>query len=245
MKHVLLAGAGLFVLAMAQPSVAADMPRPVTKAPAMVAAPMFNWSGFYVGGNVGYGWGKYKEELFDGGSSVASESIGLDGAFVGGQIGANVQTGSIVWGVEADIQKSWIGGDERWAFPGLTVTAEVEVDWFATLRGRVGIAHGPSLFFLTGGIAHGEGTGKLTINGASGSASDDRTGWTVGAGYEAALGDNWSWKLEYLYIDYGTEKTNLGGGFSAESSIHNHIVRVGLNYRFGGGKAPAPVLTRY
>ena len=158
MKHVLLAGAGLFVLAMAQPSVAADMPRPVTKAPAMVAAPMFNWSGFYVGGNVGYGWGKYKEELFDGGSSVASESIGLDGAFVGGQIGANVQTGSIVWGVEADIQKSWIGGDERWAFPGLTVTAEVEVDWFATLRGRVGIAHGPSLFFLTGGIAHGEGT---------------------------------------------------------------------------------------
>lgn len=208
---------------------AADYPIAKPTAPASV----FNWSGLYLGGNAGYGWGRYKEEYFVGGASVGSESIGLSGGLLGAQVGANVQTGNIVWGIEADIQKSWISGSESYALPGLAISVDLDVDWFATVRGRLGFADGPSLYYLTAGYAHGSGKATATVNGVSGSVSDSMGGWTAGVGYEAALGNNWSWKMEYLYADFGGDTANLGGGVTAENSVQTHIVRFGANYRFG------------
>jgi len=218
-----------FTVAFAAPAVAADMP--LHKAPP--AAAMFDWSGHYGGINAGYGFGRLRGAIADGGIEVL-RSANANGALAGGQIGANFQAGNIVWGVEADIQKSWMKGSEIWDIPGLVpITATLEIDWFATVRGRAGIANGTSLFYVTGGLAYGERTASLFDGTGTVNDSDTRLGWTVGAGYEGAVAQNWSWKIEYLYLDFSGKTKELGGGLTFETPTSAHIIRLGTNYRFG------------
>ena len=141
--------------------------------------------------------------------------------------------------------------------PAIPFTLTQKIDWFGTVRGRVGVLATPRvLFYATGGLAYGDVGTNETIGASSFSASDLRVGYTVGAGIEGALGGNWTAKLEYLYVDLGRTSGSFataiaasGGGAvtsgtltSAYSSrVTDNILRVGLNYRFTSG----PVAARY
>ena len=239
---------------------AADIPM-ARKAPVAVLA-AYNWSGFYIGGHAGYGWG-------DGDTTIGlTDAAGVlqtaaaagifpvrfsydrDGYVAGGQIGYNVQSGAFVWGIEADISATGIRGSSTVttnlvgiAFPN-TSSVSQDMEWFGTVRGRVGYAMNNWLFYGTGGLAYGSVKysyqqtnvpfGAINI---AGSDSNVEFGWTVGAGIEYGFGP-WSVKGEYLYYDLGdntfSTPHNLAPTALFNPSFENRgsIVRAGLNYRF-------------
>jgi outer membrane immunogenic protein len=223
------AAAAITAVTTAQPAIAADLPaRVYTKAP-VVVEPIYNWTGFYVGGNVGYSWGRSRDDssLTNGAGTVlftSSERSNLDGVVGGGQIGYNWQTQNWLWGLEADIQgtgergsRAFIcgigictpptGGFVAVPTPGPAVAAALDqkLDWFGTVRGRAGVLATPKvLLYVTGGLAYGEVKTGETIGALTGfSNSTTNVGYTVGAGIEGAIGGNWTAKLEYLYVDLG------------------------------------------
>jgi outer membrane immunogenic protein len=249
----------LLALAAAVPAQAADIPaRVVSKAPVVV---LYNWSGFYIGGNIGYSWGRSGTDATLGSTTgtvfgTGFGSADLDGWIGGGQIGFNWQTGNTVFGLEADIQATGQKGSTTGscaagvcAFPALTGTLDQKLDWLATFRARLGWTFTPTtLLYITGGAALGEVKSDATVTGAlvtnTASFSNSKWGWTIGAGIEAALGaSNWTGKIEYLYVDLGSANNTLTttiaalpAGFvvlNANSRVTDHIFRVGLNYRFG------------
>ncbi|WOH68254.1 porin family protein [Bradyrhizobium sp. BWA-3-5] len=269
-----IAASALAAMAVASAASAADLAaRPYTKAPVM--APVYDWTGFYIGGNVGYSWGRSSDTstLTNGAGAVlftTGAGANMDGVIGGGQIGYNWQVQNWVWGLEADIQGSDQKGRRDYlcptgvctppfgviaVFPGpaVPVALDQKLEWFGTVRGRVGVLATPQvLFYATGGLAYGEVNTSAVIGaGAFGfNAHDTRVGYTVGAGVEGAIGGNWTAKLEYLYMDLGrtsgtflTTIPALGGGvlsYNYSSRITDNIVRVGLNYKFGG-----PVIAKY
>jgi outer membrane immunogenic protein len=188
---------------------AADLgPAPSYKAPAYVAPSYATWSGFYVGVNAGYGFGKA--------DAAAGGNADPKGFLAGGTIGYNLQTGVWVWGIEGDIDYSAMKDDSG--------GADVKVPWFATARGRIGYAGWGNLMpYITGGAAFA----NLKVDAAGVSDNATRVGWTAGAGLEYAMWSNWSVKVEYLYADLGTY--SLTGG---DVDFTTNIVRAGLNYRF-------------
>lgn len=228
MKRLLLAAVtAAFGLAAASPGLAADLPRPVYKAPvyqAPVVAP-FSWSGFYVGINGGYGWGKADLSNVLGASSVSPK-----GALIGGTVGYNMQSGIWVWGLEADFDFSTVKGSDTTVGTICAAGCEVKSKWFGTARGRIGYAFDRWLPYLTGGAAFGDVTGGLT-GGAT--ASKTQLGWTVGAGVEYAFLGPWSAKLEYLYADLGKFTCDAATCVVAtDVKYKENLVRAGLNYRF-------------
>ncbi|MCB1539856.1 MAG: porin family protein [Rhodoblastus sp.] len=214
-------------------------------------------------------------------SALASSRLngGNNGGFIGGaQIGWNWQSGALVAGVETDIQ--WLSGNRTGgaaagalvpvAFPGeLIVSSSAgssRVNWLGTLRGRLGFTVTPSLLaYVTGGLAYGGVSSSATIFQqnlpfvppffSSGASSTTRIGYTIGAGGEWMIAQNWSVKGEYLFYDLGSASTAMAPlSFNPvpvlytslptiRSSYKGHVVRVGLNYHFGG--APAPVVAKY
>jgi outer membrane immunogenic protein len=250
MKKYLLATA-LVGLGSA-PTFAADLAaRPYTKAPALAA--VYDWTGFYIGVNAGVGLGRdrLQHDLLGTGSPY-SIYTSPQGGFGGAQIGYNWQTGSvlgpIVFGVEADIQGGGLSDDRTNLFlGGITTTYGQKLDWFGTARGRIGIANGPVLSYVTAGYAFGNVKTNATQSalGVTSTFSTDRTqsGWVVGSGVEAALGGNWTGKIEYLYLNLGnkTDASTLFVPTPINTEIRENIFRVGLNYRIGGNSAYAPV----
>lgn len=215
MRTLTAIGAVLAVLGYATAASAADMPaRNYTKAPPM--APMFNWTGLYLGLNGGYGW------VDAGGSSV--------GGFVGGgQIGYNWQgIGSpLVLGLEADIQGADIDQSETIG----AVTGTTRVKAFGTVRGRIGYAFDRAMIYATGGWAYTRTSLDLTGPGGSISSSDWSSGWALGGGLEYAFMGPWSAKLEYLHVDSGDVTLTLAG-VPITGNYDLNVVRAGLNYRF-------------
>jgi outer membrane immunogenic protein len=165
-----------------------------------------------------------------------------------------------VFGLEADIQGAGINGSSGATIPYITAldtitTAVTErLDWFGTVRGRVGYAWDRFLIYGTGGFAYGQVRSSLTMTDTFGftsalSNTTTRTGYAVGAGGEYAFTANWSAKVEYQYIDLGRGTLNaveFTGGAPSAFAVSNttrfdyHTVRVGLNYKFGG-----PILANY
>ena len=223
---------------------AADLPaRTYTKAPVM-AGPGYNWSGFYIGGNVGYSWGRSSDtSSFTNGAGTTLftniDSTNLDGVVGGGQIGYNWQAQNWVWGLEADIQGTGERGTRDFTCPtgictastlapgflalaflvpgaAVPVSMEQKIDWFGTVRGRVGALITPRvLLYATGGLAYGGVNTNETIATITGfSNTDVNVGYTVGAGIEGAIGGNWTAKLEYLYVDLG----RVSGSFATQIS---------------------------
>lgn len=258
MKRIFLAAA---VVAAGGTAQAADL---AVKAPAYVKAPVaqvYDWTGFYIGINAGTGLDRsYTGMVLDSGKGRldgADMRLGGLGATGGAQVGYNWQAGlmpglgNLVLGAEADIQGSGAGDTSTCAFCTTTATGigfAQRLDWFGTLRARAGIATGPVLSYLTGGLAYGDVKTTLTpYGGSSISFGGTRTGWVAGSGVEAALGGNWTGKIEYLYLDFGGDGTDLAflhfppGTVSTE--IREHVFRAGLNYRLGtnGTVMPAPV----
>jgi len=217
---------GLFVAAMAAPSFAADLPRPAYKAP-IYSVPGYNWTGFYAGINGGYGFGKS-----DWSGSVTNGSTKPKGALAGVTVGYNLQTGSWVWGLEGDVDYSWMKGDDTSGTGGCAgVGCETKMPWFGTARGRLGYAGWDRwLPYITGGAAFG----SVKMTPASGvEEKKTKVGWTAGAGVEYALMSNWTAKLEYLYADLGTSTCGAASCTTdTDVTLKANIVRVGLNYRF-------------
>lgn len=295
MTRTLLVAAAIAML-LAPPAVAADLavPHIITKAPPVIVDPTYNWSGFYAGLNIGYGWGRSattSDFIDSGGGSLLSASagkFGLNGVIGGGQIGYNWQRDMFVAGVEADFQGSGQKGrfdalcagapdgvqdgictpghrGDNTFDPALPVTLNLaqKLDWFGTVRGRLGVAVTPRvLVYGTGGFAYGRVSTSGSVNGinvggfpgadggtftpvaASFSSSTTKLGWSAGAGIEGAFADNWSARLEYLYVDLGTVSGSLATPVIAlsgaplvvgyRSHITDNILRFGVNYRFSG-----------
>ncbi|HEY6025062.1 MAG TPA: outer membrane protein [Pseudolabrys sp.] len=237
--------------AFALPAAAADLPaRMPTKAP--IVAPLYNWTGFYVGVNLGGSWGHQDNALVDGatGAVILENSDHIDGVIGGGQIGYNWQVNQWVFGLEADFQGSGQKGDGTFFVPGtaplavlfvapggVAVSYEDKLNWFGTVRGRLGWAFDRWMPYITGGWAfgHGEISGTTTAGAVTSafSGSENYSGWTLGGGVEWAFYNNWSAKLEYLHIDFGDGPTIPGTGANFVSGrLTDNIVRAGLNYRF-------------
>jgi outer membrane immunogenic protein len=217
-RFILAACAGLLAAATASPSFAADMPGPyVTPA----YSPAFNWTGFYAGINGGYAFGKTNWTDTTG---ATTGDFNVTGALAGGTLGYNIQTGSWVWGFEADGAYSSLKGTDAAA------CCETKNDWLATARGRFGFAFGQWLPYVTAGAAFGDV--KMTAVGF-GSATATRFGWTAGGGLEYAFMGAWSAKVEYLYADLGKASCGAAAcGLDTDVTFKTSIVRAGVNYHF-------------
>ena len=233
------------------PTLAADLAaRPYTKAPALAA--VYDWTGFYIGVNAGVGIGRNRfQHDWLGVGAVNSFYVSPQGGFGGAQAGYNWQTGSvlgpIVFGVEADIQGAGLS-DDRTTFSDFAGSRNYsqKLDWFGTARGRIGIANGPVLSYVTAGFAYAnvKTNASGTFGGLTNTFSNERTagGWVVGSGVEAALGGNWTGKIEYLYLNLGNRSdiATLGATTPIQTELRENIFRVGLNYRING-RPYAPV----
>ena len=200
-------GAGLAVAIATVSAQAADLPRgqyrPYAPPPAMA---VYSWMGPYLGVNLGYQWGET--------TNNPTEPSGIAGGL---QAGYNFQSGQFVFGGEADINLS--GAEDTfapWKFSN---------PWFGTVRGRAGVAMNNILFYATGGLAYGN------LRGEVGGLSENRTGlgWTVGLGMEVGLTQNWSAKVEYLYLDLTDRSYTVTG---TNNGLESNLLRFGVNYRF-------------
>ncbi len=275
MKKSLYLGASMLAIAAAAivPASAADMyrgePGGYKDGPAYV--PANAWTGFYIGANGGYGWSAGNAKVSAAASTPvesamlsnsAAKNFDSNGGFGGGQIGYNWQHGQLVLGVEADLQGAGINGNGTEVTNAgrviTTASARSSLDWFGTVRGRLGYAFDHTLVYATGGLAFGGVNDRLSLtvddtgNGGrvlSDSAKKDttRTGFALGGGIEYALTPAWSLKGEYQYIDLGSSDltataTNPNTGNSGTGSVtvdHTyHTARVGLNYHVGQGYEP-------
>jgi outer membrane immunogenic protein len=236
----------LATAAFTQGASAADLP---AKAPMLYPAPAWNWTGVYVGVNAGYGVGSNPTNQAGNGTGFGFGHLGLtqdtmapQGFVGGGQIGYNwLMTPNWLLGVEVDFQGSTQKDSsctlECGFFP---LHSSQEMPWFGTARARLGYVNGDYLWYVTGGGAWAKVNSDYSLSylGAtdSGSSTDTKGGFVVGAGVETHLAGNWTAKLEYLYMDLGTVTNtyatpNLGGSVTVDSEIRDNIVRVGLNYK--------------
>jgi outer membrane immunogenic protein len=254
-KKLTLAAAAASVLFTGAAS-AADLAPRYTKA-APLAAPAYDWSGFYLGVNLGgsASGGSIKSDpsgaIGSGeglGDSADQFRAGVTGGFQGGynwQVAPN-----FVLGVEGDI--NWLSSnrsfcviDECGTFPLIVTT---RTDWLSTVRGRVGYTWDRSMLYVTGGVAFADVRDSFNFFSFTDIATNHQTrsGYAVGAGLETALVGNWTLKAEYLFSDVGTNRVNLnpgdGNGF-LDFRHQYQIGRIGLNYRFGG--FGSPVVAKY
>ncbi|MGN6410080.1 MAG: outer membrane protein [Nitrobacter sp.] len=222
MKKILLASVAIIGLSAIVPAQAADLAaRPYTKAPAYTPAPIYNWTGFYIGGHVG--------GAFGGDNNVLAPGFfnNNDGVFMGGvQVGYDTQfSPNWVFGLEANY--SFLDTGSSFANRGL-----------GSVTGRLGYTWGPALLYVKGG--YGWADSRFT-NGFAGSGGRD--GYTVGGGLEYLFTQNWSGKIEYQYYDFGTVNV-LAPAPAFSFRNDEHTIKVGLNYRFNWG-APAPLAPGY
>jgi outer membrane immunogenic protein len=244
MKRSFVAGV-VMTCVLTGSAMSADMP---TKSP--VSRPeVFSWSGFYLGGHLGYGlsssqWDNFNVAPFIFGSGT------FDGALGGLQMGVNWQTGAMVFGVEADFSLADMSGETcNLAVLGASFLCSSKVDRFGTITGRIGGAFDRTLLYLKAGGAWARETQTLAFIAAGfqdqATVSKSKWGWTSGAGVEYAVTRSWSAKLEYDFLLFGTEPFS----FALASSTVNtdikpriHTVKLGFNYRFDWS---SPVAARY
>lgn len=238
MKKILLGTVAL--IALAAPAMAADLgARTYTKAPAYAPAPIYNWTGFYIGGHVG-------------GAFVADDSIaaGLtasnNGQFIGGLQGGYDYQFAPNWVLGIEAQYSWTANNNNGVsttIPGVGVVNYTDKQkGLGSVTGRIGYTWGPALVYAKGGYAFANYDESLTVAGVNaGFNKGSQDGYTVGAGLEYLFTQNWSGKVEYQYYDFGNTSFNVGGvGFNAKND--EHTVKAGLNYRFNWG---GPVVAKY
>ena len=197
----------------------------------------FDWNGPYLGGHLGYGRSHGDVSIRDPGALNASPSLGS--LFGGLQFGYNYVSPSsrVLIGVEADISfpNSYTSDAEVWAGTTPRSILVEQLDYIATLRGRLGYAFDKTLFYATAGLAISSGHFVRTdpISGDEQSRPGMRAGFTVGGGIEYALQENWSARFEYLYSRFGSTSTVFANGATYASSFDINTVRVGLNRKFG------------
>jgi opacity protein-like surface antigen len=224
------------LLAVSLQAEAADLGAPnYTKAPAYVPSPTYNWTGAYVGANLG---GTWTNDDNSGTALIGAPATTLSGpqGILGGiQFGYNYQfQPSWLLGIEGDL--SWTSANASSGFAGLGTigTFTNSQNWYDTLTGRLGYVQNNWLFFVKGGAAWLNADYSLNSFGlvtGSSSINDTRTGWTIGVGAEWMFTQSWSAKLEYDYLDFGTDSLNFGGvGANFDTRVNQF--KAGVNYHF-------------
>jgi outer membrane immunogenic protein len=249
MKRSFVVGAALTSI-LASSAMAADMPTKVYRSP---PAEVFSWSGFYIGGHLGYGSSSNDWKFLDVGSSGSKTfnmgSGTITGALGGAQVGVNWQTGPVVLGVEADFSWADLSGETCNFALGGSFLCSSKVQRFGTITGRIGGAFDRTLLYLKAGGAWVRDTHTLGIVSGDtfeATTSKSKWGWTGGAGVEHAITHNWSAKLEYDFLLFGAERYTFV--FPTIQSLNTdikqrvHTVKLGFNYRFDWGR---PVGARY
>jgi outer membrane immunogenic protein len=273
--HKLLIRSVALATLLAGPAMAADIAVPVYQPPRPVYLP-FSWEGCYLGVNAGWATQRIDNTLSVTNGEVpffflaadlpiinASGTVGLQtNGFTGGvQGGCNIQTGSLVWGFEGDV--NYLRQDDQFSGSFLTsaaipfvMTVSERKNWLATVRARVGFAADQWYFYLTGGAAalgfrFEQTYSQTTLDGtfAETATIKDRFGWTVGAGVEVAVWGPLSIKAEYLYAQFWTSgETGILEGLAgvqtasftnAFGNINIHVARLGINYRFANTRGVA------
>lgn len=211
-----------------------------------LAMPVSSWQGFYIGAHVGSLWSEVDAAdnvVFVAPNVVvnSNQSTNLSGLLGGGQIGFNMQSGSFVYGVEADLGGMDNGSKSTFLLPatGHPVTVTSDAGWYGDLTLRGGMTYGDALFYAKGGLAFF--TGGVSVNDwadAIGQNSGTFTGWTVGGGLEYMIGPRWSLKAEYLYYDFGNNNCCFSSSGRFDDSITMHTVKVGLNFHMNSGLIP-------
>ena len=261
MKRLVLAITSASLLSCGLAS-AADMP---VKARPLPPPPVFTWTGLYIGIHGGGAW--FDKDWFYPCSAtnllIASPCNLAQGGhsggswLAGGQVGFNYQVGQWVWGIEAQFSKTRIERENvDIAFPDQEVL-HTRTDSIGTVAVRLGYAWDRTLLYVKGGGAWARDNYWLTgvqvpfVGVTFATGNETRRGWMVGAGIEYAFAQNWSVKVEYNYMDFGTDRiffTSTGVSptqppFDEDIRQRIQVVKVGLNYRFDLGKAP--VIARY
>ena len=224
-------GTSMWLIASAD-SLAADLPAGPPPASVVYAAPpTYNWSGFYIGINGGYGHGTTNWTSATG----ATGDFNAAGPLAGGTVGINYQAGSFVFGFEADADWADFTGTSNNATVCSLFTpnagCETKQTWFGTGRARIGYAFDRLLVFGTAGGAVGNIRAGLVPPNTFDTAT--AVGWTVGGGLEAGITENWSIKVEYLYADYGNGScsANCGPFVPITVPLTENLIRAGINYR--------------
>jgi len=199
-----------------------------------IAPPIFTWSGFYVGANLGGLWSRdsVASDFAEGGMDALSTS-----GIVGGvQAGYNYQISNFVVGAEGDLDWSSAKGSDGGLF-GTTVTHSANLPFYGDLRARAGIAFDRFLPYVTGGVVFADlhnnsGSGEFTPPIALGRS--EATGWTIGGGGEYAIDNHWSVKAEYLFMQFPGETQSYvnGAAYTFKFKDSAQVARAGLNYRF-------------
>jgi outer membrane immunogenic protein len=244
MKKIVLAATA--AVAFAAPALAADLPqRMPAAAPAVVMPYIYDWTGFYIGGNGGYGsnracWGSF------GGGLVPEGCNSKSGGMLGGQGGYRAQFGQFVVGVEAE--GDW--ANLRASLPSIFVPGGIDsakVTSVGLFTGQVGYAANAALFYLKGGAALANN--NFLVQNAAGMglyyATSHKLGATVGVGFEYGFTPNWSAGIEYDHLMMGNANNSFSvpaGAAAVANTISQNIdmVTIRVNYKFGG-----PVVARY
>ena len=254
MKKFLLATVGLLALGIAAPASAADI-APYTKAPPPPPpVPIYDWSGFYIGGNGG--WGSARncwDFVTPTGALVGAEGChDATGGTAGGQIGYRWQTGTFVVGVEG--QGNWAdfkGSNGSVLLPGI-FTNETKIEAFGLITGQLGYAWNNALLYVKGGAAVTANRYRqfFTPTNTLVSTGNDDTRWggVAGVGFEYGFAPNWSFGLEYDHLFMGGNDVNftfVGGGFDGTDHVRQDVdlFLARFNYKFGG--PGGPVVARY
>lgn len=228
------------VFSVSQLASAADLPAqmPATS----FASPVYNWTGFYIGGNIGTAFSSANTSDPTGvnfappGTSLGNDATGFIGGF---QLGFNIQTGNLVFGVQGDM--SWTTINPSLADPfSTTTTLSYKTDWLATITGRVGYAWNNILLYGKGGAAwvHNNVSVSDATFSFSATANETQIGWTAGGGFEYAFAPNWTGFIEYDYIGLGTASVSVTdpivGAMPINFEQNVQMVKGGINFKFGG-----------
>ncbi len=240
MKKFLLTTVAITILGAALPAHAADLGSAPYYSKAPAYAPIYNWTGFYIGGHVG---GAFTSDNNFNGLTTGNNG---NGRFLGGvQAGGDWQFAPN-WVVGGEAEYSWLSGNVGAVFPGGLVYTNNQRG-LGSLTGRVGYTWGPGMVYAKGGYAYSDNNETVTLAGAPVPFfinGDHRNGYTVGAGVEYMFAPSWSAKVEYQYYNFGN------ANFTAPAALvpfgrfttDDNVVKAGVNYRFNWG---APVASRY
>jgi outer membrane immunogenic protein len=237
------------VIGLGGSALAADLPPSPPRVPAAyvpAVLPVYNWTGFYVGINGGWGWGNAKftanpVAAFPGTTGSRSDNGGV----VGGTLGANFQAGAFVFGFEGDWDYSAINTGTTASICTFSGSCQTGNNWLATARGRAGYAADRVLLYATAGGAFANV--QTNFNGTT--TSHTQSGWTAGGGIEWAFADNWTAKVEYLYVNLGNGSVNCitpaciaastsiafpaGAPIPVSVGLTENLIRAGVNFKFG------------
>ena len=240
MKHAFFGAITTLVLLTGN-TLAADLPRKPQPAPMLTPMPVYNWTGCYIGANIGGAWGNADVTDINTGATVSPNNSGFAG---GGQIGCDYQMSQWVIGIRNIIDGTSISNGSTWTDGNFSGTVNSNLHWFDALTARGGFLIQPNLlFYVQGGAAWT--SWDITANNSAGAqiaqfSGGNRTGWTVGGGVEWMFVPHWSVFLEYNFMGFGTRSNAAqvcvaGVGctadtFSAKGDLQN--VLLGVNYKF-------------